>query len=731
MPENVSITTGQLPRLRPELVSFAQIYDGQPYWVYKDPLSLRYYRFNREEHFIIEQLHKGVTLDELKEAHHRQFSSMELSNREIGVFISSLISKNLLIMTQPHRDELMFDMAKKRRRAKFFGQITNFLFIKIPLWDPDKFFDRIMPYIRFIWSRTFFLLYLLLLAVAFGLLIARWSDVSAMYRNSFYTIYNLPILFLAFWLVKALHEFGHGLTCKNYGGEVHELGLLLLVFMPLLYCNITDSWTFASKAQRLLVTAGGILSELMVAALATVVWYFTDQPGFIHAFAFNTIFICSISTILFNANPLLRFDGYYIMMDLIEVPNLRQRAGVMMRNLFIRFILGGQTSELPEEHRFRCIFPFYAVSSFLYRWFIVFAITFTVYRILKGIHLEFFGRFFMIISISTMLFYPLARSGTMIAGQRRELGITNVRLVLILVVCGLVTGGILFWPLQQHVTLNFILEPTRTQWLRSGVEGIVRWQDNVKEGAWLNQDECIATLENYELGSKAVAIRTSIEQLEMDIDQFQQLNNDVQAGQSRQRLESLIQEEQRIQEFVDAQQVKVPFESEIITLQDEIREMGGKYVPRSAPMLLLADTREMAARVWVTEKNYARVFKSDDHLGQEARLMLYAFGSKKFKGRITGINSRPEDSMGLFGEKLALSNKVGGEVLTEYDPVAEQEKPIETVYEVTIELDKDTLADLPVRPYMSGRVRIDCGDYTLFRWGYDSLLRFISPEVRL
>jgi len=333
-----------LPRLRPELEVSEQVYDGQPYWVIKDPVSLRYYRFSREEYFILDQLRKGVTLEELKEAHREEFQDDSLRADEIGGFLGSLMSRNLVLLPQPNRDELLYLGSRRRRRLKWISQLSSFMFFKIPLYDPDRLFNRLMPRIRFIWSRPFLLFFLLLLIYSFSILIRQWGDCTSMFFASFFTMRNIPLFFFILYVIKGLHEFGHGLTCKNYGGEVHEMGFLFLVFTPFLYCNVSDSWTFPDKRRRMLVTAGGILTELFFACLATIIWYYSDSGSFFHSLMFNVMMACSISTILFNANPLLRYDGYYLMMDLIEVPNLRQRASTYMRNLFIRsrriFIVG-------------------------------------------------------------------------------------------------------------------------------------------------------------------------------------------------------------------------------------------------------------------------------------------------------------------------------------------------------------------------------------------------------
>jgi len=719
-----------LPRLRPELESYEQIYDGQPYWVVKDPISLRYYRFSRVEYFIIEQLRQGVTLEELKESHREEFQDDSLSTNEIGVFLGSLMSRNLVLLPQPNRDELLYRSSRRRWQVKLFAQLSNFMFFKIPLYDPDKFFNRIHPRIRFIWSWPFFVFYLLLVSVAAVILVSEWSKYSVMFSSNFLTKWNVLALIFVVYLVKALHEFGHGLTCKNYGGEVHEMGFLFLVFTPFLYCNVTDSWTFPAKHRRMMVTAGGVMTEVFFASLATIAWYFSDVDSFFHSLMFNVMLVCSISAILFNANPLLKYDGYYLMMDLMEVPNLRQRASDYMRNLFIRHVLGGTPTDIPEEHRFRSVFPFYSIAAYFYRWFIVLFILYVVYRILREARLAWLGVILVSFSVSTMLVIPIVRTTKMIATRRRELGISNIRLLLLLAaLVGFVLTG-LFWPLEQHVTLNFILEPVREHWVRSEVPGQVHWDPNAREGMLVGtgpSNQVMARLSNKELEYETERLGAEIEYVRSQLDSATTLSDKEQlqvhlATRERDRL--------RLQERIDQLEVRIPFCGEVLSRDADLRILEGKYITAGEPLLFIGDTSQLTAKVWVPEKTWARIFSRDQQLGQQAELMLYAFSKERIRGEVSSVNRHPEENMGEYSEKMALSAKVGGEVPTEYDPVSGREIPVDAVYEITLTLDADSLP-VSSKPYMSGRVRIDCGRYTLYQWGRDSLLRFISPDVRL
>jgi len=574
-----------------------------------------------------------------------------------------------------------------------------------------------------------------LLGLGGGLVIHHWNEFKEMFSQHFFTIYNIPILVASIWLVKGIHEFGHGLTCKNYGGEVHEMGWLFMVFMPFFYCNVTDSWIFPSKRHRILVTAGGIMTELMFAGAAAVGWYFTEPPSFFNAFCFNFVIACSFSTIIFNANPLLKYDGYYILMDIIEVPNLRQRSSAFMQGLLVRYIFGGQPLQEEPQQRFRWLFPLYSLAAFVYRWFIMISILFVVYEMLDRIHLTWLGQLVTVFTIGSMILFPLYRDGKNLVANRASLGISRQRLLFWLAAVTVGASAALFYPMEQTALLNFILEPAAIQWVRAGVDGEVQWQEGTGEGRellWAGETgPTAALLNNPDLRFDLIRIEKQIEQVEAELHYAQSLGLTTQAEPLKERRQSFLREKERLASLVQQLEVRAPFAGKILSTQEELRLLAGRYVARGTPLLLLAGEKEMTAKVWITEKTFARIFKGSQEKRREAELLLYAFADQTFKGEIREMPSlQREDSMGEYGEKLALSQKVGGEVLTEYDPVTERERPKEPVYEVTIHLDKAALPGAAL-PYMSGRVRISCGKSTLFRWGWDSALRMISPEVRL
>ena len=188
--------------------------------------------------------------------------------------------------------------------------------------------------------------------------------------------------------MKVLHELGHALACKHFGGEVHELGFMLLVFAPCLYCDVSDAWRLPSKWQRIAVSAAGMIVELVLAAVATIVWWYA-QPGVVQLVALNVMIICTVNTLLVNGNPLLRYDGYYILSDLMETPNLWQRSRDVLRRITSGWLFGQPAPDDPlVPARQRPWLALYAVASKVYLMLVVVAIVWGLVVLLYPHHLQ-------------------------------------------------------------------------------------------------------------------------------------------------------------------------------------------------------------------------------------------------------------------------------------------------------------------------------------------------------
>src|SRR6266849_603473 len=336
-------------RLRSDLNIAPQKYEGRTYYVVKDPVSLRYYRFEEQENFIIEMMNGAATLDETQKEFEKRFRPKRLTLEDLEGFAQQLLTAGLAHNESPQAGSQLYKRRRKRRRSEWMQALTNILYIKIPVYDPDKLLNAMLPWMRWIFTTWFMALSITVMLSAIMLVLTHFEtfrDKLPAYHE-FFSFGTVWYLWLALGIVKVIHEFGHGLSCKAFGGEVHEMGALFLVFSPCLYCNVSDAWTLPSKWKRIIISFAGIYVELIIAAIATFVWWGSPPGTFENEMSLSLMIVCSVSTVVFNANPLMRFDGYYMLADWLEIPNLRDQSNRFLKNLFLEHCLGVEVQPEP------------------------------------------------------------------------------------------------------------------------------------------------------------------------------------------------------------------------------------------------------------------------------------------------------------------------------------------------------------------------------------------------
>jgi putative peptide zinc metalloprotease protein len=437
-------------RIRHDLAITEQKYEGRICQVVKDPVSLKYYRFNAQEYFVFERLTGGNTLEEIRKDFEKRFAPDRLTLEDLEGFARQLVTAGLVQHESPNAGRQLFEKRKKQRRTKKIATFTNILYIKLPVFDPDRLLNKMVKPLWWVFTHTFLWLSVLLMVSA-GLFVLfhykTFYDKLPAYHE-FFAFRTMLYMWLALGVVKVIHEFGHGLSCKAFGGESHEMGFLFMCFSPALYCNVTDSWTVADKWKRIIISFAGIWVELIIASVATFVWWYTPHWPFVNNVAMCLMVLCSVSTFVFNANPLMRFDGYYIMADWLEVPNLRERSNRYLSNLFQEYALGIETQ--PEAYMAptrKWLFVIYAITSFIYRWVVTVSILFFLASWLKPYKLESLSVLLALGALVSMLFWPTFRMVKNIRQRGRLPDMKRNRVVATTLVFATVIGLFLFLPL--------------------------------------------------------------------------------------------------------------------------------------------------------------------------------------------------------------------------------------------------------------------------------------------
>ena len=345
------------PTLRTDLVvSRVETPEG-PRFVLKDPRTGRYYRLREAEYAVARRLDGATPLTELAPALAAELD-LEVDASSLEAFVAQL-----------RRQGLMEDPSAPPPPKQGFVRGTP-LYLRFRAFDPDRLLDRLIGRLRF-----FFTPYFVVVAVALIL----WAVVTvassqAEIMRDLAGLWNFQSLFFA-WItvlsVVTLHEFAHGLTCKHFGGKVHEMGFMLIYFQPAFYCNISDAWLFPKKSHRLWVTAAGAFFELFVWAVATVVWRVVEPGTWVSGLALIVMATSAIKQ-FFNLNPLIKLDGYYLLSDLLDVANLRPRAFAYLGHQWKRLTGAIQGSaQLEASARERAIFVTYGLVAFAFSyWFL-------------------------------------------------------------------------------------------------------------------------------------------------------------------------------------------------------------------------------------------------------------------------------------------------------------------------------------------------------------------------
>ncbi len=329
-------------RVRPDLIYAQRAENGEDAWVVKDPITLRYFHFGPSEVYIMRRIDGHNSLAVIKEQYDEEFAPHRISQQEILGFCHSLYQRGLLVAPAENQAEGLLERRQKQAWMKWASLPLQVLAIRLPGVDPERFLTTTHHAVDWLFQKTTVNVALLCAAMALLLGLMHLEAITARLpqESEFFRGENLVVLIATFALVKVLHELGHAYCCKAMGGECHQIGVLLMVFTPAMYCDVSDAWLFPKRWQRVFVSAAGMYVEVILATIAFVLWFFSE-PGAVSDWLLNVVFVCGVSTVLVNANPLLRYDGYYILADLLHLPNLSSRATdalwMPIRNWFYRY----------------------------------------------------------------------------------------------------------------------------------------------------------------------------------------------------------------------------------------------------------------------------------------------------------------------------------------------------------------------------------------------------------
>jgi putative peptide zinc metalloprotease protein len=658
-----------IPRLHRHIHLYPQDYRGARWYVLHNDANDNPMRFNETAYAFIGRIDGELTVQENLESIQKESGDGVLTPQEIVMILAQLLAAGALGggISAGMKEYLGRFQSSQRGRKKF-----NPLVLRIPLFDPDELLNLLVVFMRPLFSRGAMVVWLLFVGIATLLTVVNFSSLVAAFNQDLLRPENLFLLVVLYGGIKIVHEFAHAIAIKIWGGEVHEMGLTLLVLAPVPHVDATSSWTFRDKYKRVLVSAAGIMAELFVAAVALFVWL-TVEPGTVKDTAFNVVLIASVSTVMFNANPLLRFDGYYMLQDFIEIPNLATRSSRYYIYLIQRYLFGLEDARSPQTADGEPIwFAVYGPAALIYRLIVMIAIGIFLINeyLIIGVVLACWA-------ISAQLLLPIARGllfvflGPQLAATRaRATGITVSVVTVLVVVLG-------FVPVSLTTRADGVVWVPDQAQMFAKTEGFVE-RLFVSSGDHVEVGDVLVEMRNPVLLARIAVLKAQRREM-LARSRSEYFKERVKSQNSRTELETIESELELIQEEAAGLVIRSQVSGTVVLLAEN--GLNGMYLRQGQLLGYVSKQDRLIIRSVVTQSDIGLLRRNVS--GVEVRLAENL--SETIKAKI--IRETPAASLEL--PSAALGTLGGGKIaVNSLTGEANARKAITKVFQVDLELNK-------------------------------------------
>ena len=483
-------------------------YGNELWYVIQDQLTGKCHRFTPEAYQIIGRMDGHSSIQEIWIKSCNKLKDQSIVQDEVISLLGQLHQCDLLQAEIPPDSEELFDRIKNQQNMFVKQFVRSPLSFRIPLLDPDRYLEKLLPFAKPFFGRMGMAMWLAIIMVAIFMAAQHWSELSHNITDRILTPHSLIMLWLTFPFVKVLHELGHAMAIKRWGGEVHEIGIMFLVFTPIPYVDASAASAFREKRKRLVVGGAGMIVELFIAAFMLLAWL-NFEPGYIRAIAYNVILIAGVSTLVFNGNPLLRYDGYYMLMDLVEIPNFSTRCSSYLLYLFRRYILRLKKVQVPfSTTRERIWFVIYAPLSFAYRIWV-----YTAIILLVASKFFFVGVLIALWGLYSMLVLPSIK-GIKSLIQNVEVQQKRFQMVLVFFVAGVLISTLFFAvPFPMHTKAQGVVWIPEKSTIRSGTAGFIQ-RFAITEGSIVKQGDSLIVCHDPFVPLEVKVLRSKLEELQ-------------------------------------------------------------------------------------------------------------------------------------------------------------------------------------------------------------------------
>lgn len=647
------------PRLSPHAQVTRQSRGDHLAYVIEDPASSQFYRLTEPAYFFVGLLDGRRTVDEAWNACNAQLGDDAPTQRECIEVLSRLQLFGLLVGDMPLAADMVAERKAQARAQRIRRRTGMWMFWSIPLFNPEPFLERYRLICRALFSRWMGLVWIIVVLAGFAAVLANWqrlgSNMDELLRLDPRAI---ALIAGAFLFLRVFHELAHATSCKAMGGRSTEIGVIMIAgILPLPYCDATSAWRFEETWRRVLVSSAGMIVELFFAAIAAIVWATASSP-LAQSVAYSVMIVASVTTILFNANPLLRYDGYYILSDVMDAPNLAARSREFWKFLVERYAFGVRGVRPPRirDRREAWLLGIYGLLAVPYRLFISVSIILFIAQRYATL-----GAALAVIVAVVWLLVPLAKglghllgSPTLVGRRARAVGVTALALGSVAILVGLV-------PMPAAGYATGTVEARSRLPLRSAEEGFVA-EVFASPGDRVEAGQVILRLANPRLDTEIDVLTAQLDQALAAAEQAMGQSPAALAA-ARARIDGAAARLERAKARARELDVRAPQAGALIAASGEnldFNQLLGRFIPRGTLIGHVADTDQLVVRSLLPERDRPYVFRGAS--GPESvAIRLRGMGHRSIPARI--LRQTPAGSRELTS--AALSTLFGGDILVD------------------------------------------------------------------
>jgi putative peptide zinc metalloprotease protein len=697
------------PRLLSNVSTYRQHFRGQLWYVLENSTNNKFSRLSQDAYYFVGLLDGKRSVAEAWQLSNQQQGDRAPTQGEVIQLLGQLYSSNLLYAELPPDAANLLDRYTKRVTRQIRGFFSNLLFIRIPLYDPDRLLDKWVFLVGKAFSKTGLAIWISVLITGVFFVVSNLKELINQSRDVLAPD-NLFLLYLSMVFIKVFHEFGHSFACKAFGrrngsgGQVHVMGVMFLVFLPLPYMDASSAWAFRKKSHRVIVGLSGMMVELFIASVAAVVWANTST-GTLHIIAHNMIFIASVSSLLFNGNPLLRFDAYYVLSDLVEIPNLGQRSRHYLYYLVRKYLWKVRSASNPAHNSGeKGWFLFYGIASTTYRIFISIRILMFLNDRLPR-ELFFLVPLFALSAVISWVLIPLGRfihylmAGTELARTRlRAVGSTFAFAAGLFLLLGV-------WKVPDYCRVEGIIDSRDLNTVYASSDGFV--ESILPSGCPITAGQGTPMFEavNVLLMTEETALLAELDLLRAK-ERIASTEEVAAAQMIREQISALQEQIQRVQYEISTLRLEPEISGTWIS--PDFERMKGVYLRRGDPVGVIVPPDTLLIRA-MAGQNLAAILL-EQHQGNVA-IRPKGRPDIEWDGTIEKIFPAGQEIL----PSQALGYAAGGSIATQTDDPSGR-KSTEKFFEVWIRPDIDSSQTLLLGQRVIARVRLQSKPLALQWW---------------